>query len=130
MENDNYTVYRNHLNKLINKTLLSYPFYDKTDEEIISDAKERTKNNMKFGLFKLESREVKEVVVFGNSINTLYFPLRSTLNEKEKPIEIKISSFSYPLYFNPSLSDKNETMKSTFNYQTFNDYGSLYQSIE
>ena len=130
MEERLYSDYKTHLDKLIQRTLFSYPFYDKTDEELISDAKERTKNGIEFGLFKLRERDIKTVIVHGEIVGSKILPLISTLDESAKPIEIKISSFMYPSYFLSSLLDKKETMRSTLDYKTYNDYGRFYRAIE
>jgi len=130
MEKREYESYKNHIDELLERTLFSYPFYDKSDDELISDARKRTESNIEFGLFKLGEPSVKEVFVDNDFIETKYFTLTSTLNTSESPIEIKLSSFIFPLIFFSSLFDKKEKLRSTFNYQTFNDYNSLFREMK
>lgn len=131
MADDASIVYRKQFDDLIKRKLFSYPFYDKSDEELIIDAICVTKNNLEFSLFKLGPRDVKTVVARGKIVETRYLPLISLVNEVDiKPIEIKISSFKYPALFMSSVLDKVEKNRSTFNYKTFDEYSDLYRTIE
>lgn len=123
--------YRKQFNNLIKRPLFSYPFYEKTDEELISDAVKRNDDNLEFRLFKFGERDTKTVMARGKLVETRYFPLINLLNENEtKPIEIKITSFKFPALLMSSVLDKEEKIRSTFNYQTFDEYYELYRSIE
>ncbi|MDD3645643.1 MAG: hypothetical protein PHR19_08970 [Bacteroidales bacterium] len=129
MEKKEYEFYKDQIDELLDRTLFSYPFYDKSDDELILDARKRTGSDIEFGLFKLGEPSTKEVFVDNNFIETKYITLTSTLNTSERPIEIKLSSFIYPLFFIASLLDKKEKMTSTFNYQTFSNYNSLFSEM-
>lgn len=130
MERREFAMYRNQIEMLLGRTLFSYPFYYKSDDELITDARNRTKSNIEFGLFKLGAPSVKEVVVNNNLVDTKYFTLSSTIDTSVAPIEIKLSSFRYPLLFISSFVDKEEKMTSTFKYQTFSNYNSLFEEIQ
>ena len=45
MEERLYSDYKTHLDKLIQRTLFSYPFYDKTDEELIKHLENQNFNS-------------------------------------------------------------------------------------
>jgi hypothetical protein len=122
--------YRKCLDELLKKQLFSYPFYDKSDDELIFDAKERSKKEIEFGLFILGRRSTKTVVVDDKIIDSKILPLISTSDETQKPTEIKISTFMFPTYFFSSIFDNKESISSTLNYQNYNDYGKFYSSIE
>lgn len=131
MTDDEYTKYRQQFEYIIKRTLFSYPFYDKSDEELISDAINRDNKNLEFRLFKLGEREVKTVLARGKLVDTRYLPLISLRDDnKIQPIEIKITSFKYPSLFMSSVLDKEEKIRSTFNYETFDEYSDLYKAIE
>ena len=77
-------------NKLLKKTLYSYPFYEKADEELISDAISRDQSDLGFGLFKLGSRRNKEVPARGNIVEMKFIPLFSLESDKvSKFYEVK-----------------------------------------
>lgn len=48
MDDKDYYECKKHFDKLIERRLFSYPFYDKSDEKLISDAKERQTNEIEF----------------------------------------------------------------------------------
>lgn len=130
MDEGKKKIYRTHLDKLIQRRLFSYPFYEKTDDELITDAKEKAISDVEFCLFKLENREIKTVYVNNKFVDSKILPLFSLLDSLSKPIEIKISSFMYPAVFLSSFVDKKESKKSLLNYTEFNDYATFYRALE
>ena len=123
--------YRSESEKLMNRTIFSYPFMSKSDEELILDAINRANSDLEFSLFKLGERDVKTVPVSGAVVDTKFFPLFSLQNENNpKKIEIKISSFTFPSHFISDLKDKAFPIKSTFNYQSYDSYSKLYKATE
>jgi hypothetical protein len=136
MTTDKLSSYKIEFDKLFAKTLFSYPFYDKTDEELIADATNKNHTDFDFGLFKLGNRDKKIVVVAGKEMETHYIPLVFLNGDKNNFIEIKLSSFVFPCFL-PSfyndvdkLRNKKKIIKSTYKLQTFSSYSSLYQLME
>lgn len=132
MDNKVYEECKNHFDQLIERRLFSYPFYNKTDEELISDAKERPTNEIEFGLFKLERPAIRTQFIYTKNdiVDIKYFPLKSLVNESEEPIEIRLSSFIFSSFFTTTLMDKDEVVKSSFDYEIFETYSSLYTTLE
>lgn len=131
MDQVKISICRNEFEKLFKRTLFSYPFYDKTDEELIADSINKDKTNFEFGLFELGKRDIKTVPVRGEIVEMRYIPLINLNSNKNiEPIHIKLSSFLYPSFFIALFPDKTDTIQSSYNYQTFNNYSELYKSME
>ncbi len=125
MNSDKHTLYKNNINDILENSLFSYPFYDKSDQQLIIDAKNRTDKSIVFGLFELRECESKSVIAGNGAVDTKYLPLKSTASLSETIIQIKVSSFVYPAYFMTSMFDKKHSLRSTFNYEHFDDYYSI-----
>ncbi len=123
--------YRNEFNKLLNRTIFSYPFYLKTDQELISDAKNRNGAGDEFGLFFLGEKSLKTVPIQGNFVDVQYLPLKSYTNDKES-IHVKLSSFVYPaIFMSDFLSPGTKVhIQSKIGGEIFSSYNILYDVIE
>lgn len=124
----NKNAYEKDFKDLLNRTLISYPFYDKSDAELITDTKRRTSDDIEFGLFKIEGEGKNSYFIDSQPIDSRVLILKNTLNSEDK-VEIKLSSFVYPSYFMSSVIDKKELMKSSFNYQSYTDYRKLNNEV-
>ena len=123
--------YKSEFEKLLKKTLFSYPFYDKSVADLISDAKSRDNQDFEFGLFRLGNKSQRSTVLnTGEPIETQEYPFYNLMDTNIPPIRIKLSSFQYPLFFVSSLFDKTEKIKSTFNYHTFSNYSEMYKEFD
>lgn len=129
--NTEYNKYRNEIQKLFEKTILSYPFFTKSDDEIISDAIDRGNKQCEFSIFKMGIQEKKFVPAGGGIFEKNFFSLYSLNDGIKKCIEIKLSSFIYPAQWISNLGDKNSaSLYSTFKNRRISSYNELYKLIE
>lgn len=129
--NNEYNNYRLEIQKLLDKALLSYPFYAKSDDELISDAVDRGIKQLEFSIFKMGIQEKKSVPVRGDIFEKNFFSLYSVNDGIEKCFEIKLSSFIYPARLISNLGDKNsDSLYSTYKSQRISSYAKLYKLIE
>lgn len=121
------STYRDQFEKLFSRTLYSYPFYDKTDEELITDAINKDPNIIEFGLFKLGERDEKTVPTRGGSADMKYIPLISLQNDAVS-IDIKLSSFIFPCFHLAIGTDAK--IRSTFNSKLVDSCEELYKLLD
>jgi hypothetical protein len=122
-------MYEEDFKRLLNRTLISYPFFEKSDSELIIDSKRRTSDDIEFGLFKIVSEGANSYIIDNEVVNSRVLQLKSTLDNSKAQVEIKLSTFIYPSFFLCSLGDEKETMKSSLNYQTYFNYRELNREI-
>jgi len=128
--NTEYNKYRNEIQKLFEKTILSYPFFTKSDDELISDAIDRGNKQCEFSIFKMGIQEKKFVPAGGGIFEKNFFSLYSLNDGLKKCTEIKLSSFIYPAQWISNLGDKNSaSLYSTYKNQRISSYDELYQLI-
>lgn len=129
--NTEYNNYRIEIQKLLDKTLFYYPFYSKSDDELISDAFDRGNKQCEFSIFKMGIQEKKFVPAGGGIFEKNFFTLYPLKDGKLKRVEIKLSSFIYPAQWISMLGDKNvNPLFSTYKSQRVMNYGELYGIIE
>lgn len=132
MNNTTYNQYKKNIEELLERPLFSYPFYDKSDDELILDAKERTEKHIEFGIFELGQCESKSVIAGSGKVNTKYFNLYSPLKLSKKTVQIKVSSFVYPLFFFSTVIDhtNTNTLRSSIDNKLFDNYNSIVSYID
>jgi hypothetical protein len=132
MEIDNTIKYRDEFLRILNTTIFSYPFDEKTDVELVNDAINRGTILSAFALYKIKNHEIINVPVSGNLKEIKYLTLKSLVENKEDArIEIKLSSFIYPSTpLSMFLKENALSYYSTFDNQKINDYAQLYKKIE
>jgi len=128
--NTEYNKYRSEIQKLIDYPILSYPFYSKSDDELISDAIDRGNKQGEFSILKMGIQEKKFVPAGGGIFEKNFFSLYSLNDGIKKCIEIKLSSFIYPAQWISNLGDKNSvSLYSTYKNQRISSYNELYELI-
>lgn len=117
------------LSKLLSRTLFSYSFDEKSDAEIIYDAIERAKKYAEFAIYKLNDFSSKWVYVpsKGVKVETKYIELHPyNIADESKFLEIKVSSFIYPL----TLPDLESKIVSKISNHVFFNYRDLDSALD
>jgi len=128
--NAEYNKYRNEIHKLLEKTIFSYPFFTKSDDELISDAIDRGNKQGEFSIFKMGIQEKKFVPAGGGVFEKNFFSLYPIYEGITKCIEIKLSSFIYPAQWISNLGDNNSaSLYSTYKNRRIYSYNELYELI-
>ncbi len=117
--------YKHEISKLLKKTTLDYPFYDKTNEQLVADAIERARTQTEFAILKVGSIDSTYVPLHGEQHLKTTLALNA-LNSERNPGKIKLSSFMYPCILPGVLKE----IYSTINNKRIASYKGLYSKLE
>jgi hypothetical protein len=123
--------YKSALKSILERTILKYPFDEKTDAELIADAIERGSFQTEFAIFRIGETERNMVPFRGEVHEKTIFSLHTLNLSKRNRIEIKLSSFIYPVHLIAMLGQKGiEALYSTYKNKRITSYSELYQVLE
>jgi len=123
--------YKSAIKSILGKTILEYPFDEKTNAELIADAIERGGIQTEFAIFRMGETERKMVPFRGEAHEKTTFSLNSLKEGKRNRVEIKLSSFIYPVHLLAMFGKEGiDDLYSTYKNKRITSYSELYQVLE
>jgi hypothetical protein len=122
--------YKSNIQESLNNIIFSYPFYNKSDKDIVNDAILRGQKRREFAFYIAGGINREEVPVTGEKqiASRTIMPLFDFIDNIKVDF-IKLSSFIYPYNFVGDLALNNEEIASTINYSRINTYNKLFSFL-
>jgi len=124
-----------YIKEFLDRTIIFYQFYEKTDNDIIYDAILRGKCGFQeFSIYQLGELYSKEQLIpssQGKIVNSQYLKFHPIDNElKDKSFIVNISSFIYPLRFPFDFDNQFPELYYKFNNERITSQTVLYEILE